>query len=279
MSSTERLKRQQMESDALIGQLLRSREVWKNELQKLDEVKCSLPNLVAGMQALLAGLLPTGHTGKCQETLKVKVVEVYSVCNVDVWQKYKTRRDSIKRRFCSQSVIKSPEDSRLRANPRLHSLEALLQQAGSSHIFQESCNEVLLLHGTSAESAQAIALHGFHGRLAKQSGLYGKGVYLTTDACKALSYSNRPPECATAGWFVVTRALPGYPHFTDTHRQGQKRPPFRTLPNGQQELYDSIVAAPGIIYSKAAVARQVHWEYVVSDWQAYPEYLVKFQRL
>ncbi|CAE8679120.1 unnamed protein product [Polarella glacialis] len=279
ISLGQRLKRQQMESDALIWQLLRSREVWKNELQKLDEVKCSLPNLVAGMQAVLAGLLPTGHTGKCQETLKVKVVEVYSVCNVDVWQKYKTQRDTIKRRLCNQSVIKSPEDSKLRANPRLHSLGALLLQGGSSHILQEACNEVLLLHGTSAESAQAIALQGFDGRLARESDLYGKGVYLTTDACKALSYSSKPPECATTGWFVVARALLGYPHFTETHRQGQNRPPFRALPNGQQELYDSIVAAPGIIYSKADFARQVHWEYVVSDWQAYPEYLVKYQRL
>ena len=43
-----------LEYDALIKQLLRSREVWKNELQKLDKVKCSLPHLVVGMQALLA---------------------------------------------------------------------------------------------------------------------------------------------------------------------------------------------------------------------------------
>ena len=45
-------------------------------------------------------------------------------------------------------------------------------------------NEVLLLHGTSEESARLIIRHGFDDRLTQRKH-YGRGVYLTTDACKA----------------------------------------------------------------------------------------------
>ena len=45
-------------------------------------------------------------------------------------------------------------------------------------------NEVLLLHGTSEESARLIIRHGFDDRLTQRTH-YGRGVYLTTDACKA----------------------------------------------------------------------------------------------
>merc|ERR1712061_256145 len=63
-------------------------------------------------------------------------------------------------------------------------------------------NEVLLLHGTS--KADDIALQGFDDRMNRRN-LYGIGVYLTIDACKAAQYCE-------GGELVIARAILGHPY-------------------------------------------------------------------
>ena len=58
---------------------------------------------------------------------------------------------------------------------------------GSIHHY---ANEVVLLHGATEENAQQIVKQGFDERLT-QPKLYGRGVYFTADACKAVQYSGQ----------------------------------------------------------------------------------------
>ena len=46
------------------------------------------------------------------------------------------------------------------------------------------CNEAVLLHGTERETAEKIIRQGFDERLCHRH-YYGRGIYLTTDFCKA----------------------------------------------------------------------------------------------
>ena len=73
---------------------------------------------------------------------------------------------------------------------------------------RKRANEVLCIHGTTKESASHIADQGFDDRLANRE-VYGRGMYCTTDACKAVQLGRRlkvnshlvdqNPECMTTG--------------------------------------------------------------------------------
>jgi catechol 2,3-dioxygenase-like lactoylglutathione lyase family enzyme len=48
-------------------------------------------------------------------------------------------------------------------------------------LWERGANEVFLLHGTSVTDAKQIEVQGFDDRLCQRM-LYGRGVYLTTEA-------------------------------------------------------------------------------------------------
>ena len=59
-----------------------------------------------------------------------------------------------------------------------------LSDAFQFSTFDPSANEVFLLHGTTQHNANHIMKQGFDASLCSR-GLYGRGVYFTTDSCKA----------------------------------------------------------------------------------------------
>ena len=71
---------------------------------------------------------------------------------------------------------------------------------------RKRANEVLCIHGTTKESASHIANQGFDDRLGNRE-LYGRGIYCTTDACKAAQYCN----FGEGGCIILARALLGHP--------------------------------------------------------------------
>lgn len=42
-----------------------------------------------------------------------------------------------------------------------------------------------MLHGTTVDKIDMIAQYGFDQRMARESGLYGQGVYFTDQSCKS----------------------------------------------------------------------------------------------
>merc|ERR1712129_157773 len=135
-------------------------------------------------------------------------------------------------------------------------------------------NEVVLLHGTTADVADKIAKQGFDERLCER-GLYGRGVYFTTDFCKTLQYC----DVGTSKCVLVARVILGHPYMAQGPMETHERPPE------VEECgvpHDSTVARPGTpkgrAKGKGKRPHQIHWEFVVprGDLQIYPELIVRF---
>merc|ERR1712187_1056334 len=118
---------------------------------------------------------------------------------------------------------------------------------------------------------------GFDERLTQRK-LYGRGVYFTSDACKAAKYCGMGGGC-----LIVARVLLGQAFFADRPMPDLERPPEI---QGQGVPHDSVVAQPGVPRKRiipkggwstqthqGGTARQAHWEFVVprGDLQTYPE--------
>ena len=86
---------------------------------------------------------------------------------------------------------------------------------------------LLLLHGTWADNARAIAKQGFDEALSQRA-LYGRGVYFTTDACKVAQYPcsgyRGIGSSATSGCIIVARVVLGHPYMADEPMNAHMRP-------------------------------------------------------
>ena len=147
---------------------------------------------------------------------------------------------------------------------------------------QDWANEALLLHGTLYENAIKIARVGFDENLCKR-GLYGAGVYMTTNLCKAVQ-----KEYTGAGrskCVIIGRTILGHPYLAKGPRDPHARPP--DIEGGLGIPHDSVIAKPGTPNGKSGKGKgkgkqqgeQVHWEMVIrrGDLQIYPELIVKLQ--
>ena len=138
-----------------------------------------------------------------------------------------------------------------------------------------SANEVLPLHGTNHDNITEIACEGSDERLSQRK-LFGRGIYLTTDSCKADQYCGH----GTNGCIIVARVLLGQLFLAERPMQMHERPP---LVEGTGVPYDSIIARPGIPNGKSKAKgknanRQVHREFVVPrGCQIYPELFIHFK--
>ena len=198
----------------------------------------------------------------------VVVTEVFGVANTQLWKAYLLKLQHIARALrdrqnCPWATKICPD---------------LLQMEEALPFVQlDRCaNEVLLLHGTEAEAAHDIARQGFDGRLSRRA-LYGSGVYLTVDACKAAD----PQYCGNqaTSFMIVARAILGHPFLAQGPMPKHNRPPWV---EGTDILHDSTIAIPGIPTGKGngkgKRLQQQHWEFVLPDSQLYPQYIVKFTR-
>merc|ERR1711957_633057 len=114
---------------------------------------------------------------------------------------------------------------------------------------------------------------GFDDRMTRRH-FYGRGVYFTTDSCKALEYCDKGP----AKCIIVARVILGHPFIAKGPMKNSERPPaVDDLPGIR---HDSVIAIPGIPNGRNGTGgRQLHWEFIVprGDLQIYPELLVKFK--
>merc|ERR1712151_1025441 len=100
-------------------------------------------------------------------------------------------------------------------------------------------------------------------------GLYGRGVYFTTDSCKAQQYCGNGSDRT----IILARVLLGHPYITSGPLHSHDRPP---IIEAHGVPYDSTLARPGTPKGKGK-GKQLHWEFVVQrgDLQAYPELLIR----
>jgi len=239
-------------------------EIWRHQGSNAAKVKpCSC--LIPAAQKALRTLVPSDHHGRCALMRGAEVTSVDAITNMKLWKQYGFKRSEMvetleDRRQCPWVENISPEVTKL--------------QKCFPHVrLNDAANEVLLLHGTTEDNAMCVVREGFDDRLSHRH-LYGRGIYLTTDPCKAMEYCNDGPiKC-----ILVARVILGHPFLADGPMKNSDRPPEVTHLPGIR--HDSVIARPGIKNGKSgSKGRQVHWEFVVprGDLQIYPELIVKFK--
>jgi len=190
----------------------------------------------------------------------VNIVKVEAVANIGLWKKYCTNRSDLVERLQA-----------CRGCPWVDDLvpEVAKFQDAFPHIkLERSANEVLLLHGTPAQTALQIAQEGFDDRLSRPNALYGTGIYLSTDPCKIMKYCGKDSR----GFAILSRVLIGYPYMAQGPMKEHKRPP---KVEGHHVLHDSIIARPGIPNNQNG-GTQTHWEFVARE-KVYPELIIEFE--
>eukprot|EP01006_Ploeotia_vitrea_P066418 TRINITY_DN94939_c0_g1_i1.p1 TRINITY_DN94939_c0_g1~~TRINITY_DN94939_c0_g1_i1.p1 ORF type:complete len:266 (+),score=16.30 TRINITY_DN94939_c0_g1_i1:36-833(+) len=132
-------------------------------------------------------------------------------------------------------------------------------------------NYVYLFHGTQKEHIGDICTNGLDPRFNTQS-LYGSGVYLTDQFCKALQYA--PPDSEGHCWVFYCRVLLGNAHTIVDKQDVSINEKCGRGANPRN--CNSLVAKGGFTQHWAT---QVHNEFVVKDgFQCYPEFLLKVKR-
>lgn len=216
----------------------------------------------------------------------IKSIAVHRIENPSLWKRYvQMKEEMISRRSCPAPVIEPP------INP--------------DQVLDQRVNEVYLWHGTRRNRlelvgstrttdeyvipAERIEADGFDERIANR-GLYGHGIYFTSQSCKAGQYSNDSISKRDGKHVLYySRVLLGDCYTAKGPMNDLRRPPkrrwnvFKHMQNlfaGSGEpplLYDSVVVNEGID-GHAGPGTQVHREFVIYNGrQAYPEYEVVIQ--
>lgn len=207
--------------------------------------------------------------------MKVRIRKVDRVENIIPWQSYAARRLEL--------VERSNTSGKTRDSRSLVSRE--IEVADSQ--LDDISNEVYLWHGLPAGNVPMVAYSGLDERIANCKGLYGAGIYLTDQWCKALQYA-RAGKCSIRhkvcqGYYrcscpgpkrvLLCRVLLGeaYEVKRNDDLKGQRRPPERP-DAGPGAVYDSIIAKQGFINGR----QQHHREFVLFDRKSvYPEWIIE----
>merc|ERR1719161_1278884 len=165
-------------------------------------------------------------------------------------------------------------------------------------------NEFFLWHGCPSSTGNLIAQGGFDERVASMKGLYGAGIYMTPQSCKAWRYARAdgcptpsssastgnvrrgasqrgcgkvPCECRSgeedSRCLLLVRAILGHVHHARGSLRGIRRPPPRP---GETDAVacDSVVALPGV--ARPGGLQNQHAEAVLFDRsQVYPEFIIR----
>ncbi len=244
-------------------------EVWRHQESKEAVQLHPRPHMASVVQEALRQLVPRSHYEPCVAMQFVRVRAVKQVANVSLWKQYALRRqqtaDALRdRRTCPWAN---------RVAPGVADLGRLFPHVR----LEPMANEVLLLHGTKAELAKRISRQGFDDRVLKR-GLYGHGVYFSTEACKAAQFCGGGGH----GCIILARVILGHPFLAAEPTPKNTRPPEVW---GQGVPHDSTIARPGIPNGTGGfglgggAGLQTHWEFVVQrgDLQAYPELIIEIE--
>ncbi|CAK9089119.1 Protein mono-ADP-ribosyltransferase PARP11 (ADP-ribosyltransferase diphtheria toxin-like 11) (ARTD11) (Poly [ADP-ribose] polymerase 11) (PARP-11) [Durusdinium trenchii] len=249
-------------------------------LQPLEAPPCREvrnPDLLAKVRDILQS---TGHAWdnsqvcSCMQTARIKSIQ--RIENWSLWQRYKAKRATMRREHASYEVSVTP------AALDLDALGDDLVMTGNQSAFDfdealsQDVDEKILLHGTSGQNANDIAMNGFRHQTC-HGAMYGDGVYFASSACKShettCQHHKSACRCTCERTLIIARVALGDAYYARETRYGQSKVPIKTESG---VAYDSIVVNPGRIAGHNST--QMHQEFViVDDEQAYPCYVVQYE--
>ena len=255
------------------------------------------------VQMLVDGTCNSGALGsgadqkECGSYSCLRVVRVERVENPALWRRYSIFSFTLHARTLASTHARTHARTwcryRLRYTELLADLRRLPRSVASTELgkapvksrpdnawnseahLDKDVREHYLFHGTSADTAKRIANDGFEERVARLGGLYGAGAYFAEQSNKSDQYTKADADGIHR--MFVARVLLGA-HVLDS-----------PVPQNELRILPEIptaaaAAAPGgggcsVRYSSLLGLFGVHREFVVYDGrQAYPEYLVHYQR-
>jgi len=172
--------------------------------------------------------------------------------------------------------------------PKHTPVKSQLNQGLPDSSLDHASNEVYLWHGLPASKVPVVAKGHLDNRMANCRGLYGDGIYLTDQWCKALQYTRagkcsirhnvcgekRRCRCVGPKRALLCRAAMGEAYYVPKFNNLSKRqqwPPERT-DTGPGVAHDSVVAEP----ERADAGEQAHREFVLFDQKSvYPEWIIE----
>ena len=240
-------------------------EAWRMNRQMQTNIYRELPPWDAAfsqIQQALVEACPVNHYGDCKRARDIKILGLQQVCNIRTWKAYEFRKEEIRKELESRGSV-----------PTITS--TLSSEVCRWAHLDSKINEVLLLHGT--RQIDQIAEFGFDQRLARESGLYGQGIYFTDHSCKSLQYSGADPRIhGSPGHLIIARVILGHPHNAAGPLKQLKVEPMVDPNDSSKGRCHSVIVQPGIL--KNSGLEQVHREFVLFNGaQAYPEMIVHFE--
>ena len=197
-----------------------------------------------------------------------KVVRARRVEDSNLWCRYIDWKRSLGAQLQANGLLRCTPPNELDGNPESgHALTATIlsefhgDEAISVENMAPGLNEMLLWHGTSQKSAEAISEIGFEVKTSGTHGRrFGHGVYLAEDLNKSLSY------CSTANnvkYVLLCRAVCGHMYYTEKHWHSDAT--SEATSRGKH----CVLANPD---------RSGPREYIVlQESHVYPEYIVEFE--
>ncbi|CAD7935038.1 unnamed protein product [Amoebophrya sp. A25] len=197
-----------------------------------DVKKSHMINLLPFRLERFAAQLRLTHCGGQCPSKMTAIIDVtrkwriYGVENWPLWQKYERARRALRdenRQQGGQCCTSIQCDGLLK---RIHVGVRELFPTCQLHLAAD-VNEVFLFHGTDAIGCEKILTSGFDFRIAKESCLYGQGLYFASNVCKSLQYtgsrhknkkyekSKKHRKTEKTGSLIIARVLIGEPCLTD----------------------------------------------------------------
>ena len=238
-------------------------EAWRMSRQLQTKICKELNHGDAAFSRIQQGLVeacPPDHFGNCRRMRGLRITRLDQVYNVGLWKDYEVRKEKVRKELEGRDSVPSITSN-------------LPSRVCSWVHLDGKINEVLLIHGTTQDKIDQIANFGFDERLARESGLYGQGVYFTDQSCKSFQYSGAPWQ--DSGCFIIARVILGHPYSAPGPLKQAKVEPMVDSNDPSKGRCHSVIAQPG---TPTIGQKQVHREFVLfSGAQAYPEMIVHFK--
>ena len=244
---------------------MKLQETWRlsRQLNKICMELNDQDPAFSDIQKALVEACPLDHYDKCERVKNVRITGLQQVCNVGLWKTYEFQKERVRKELENRAGVPAVTST-------------LPAHVCSWAHLDGKINEVLLIHGTTQDKTDQIAHLGFDARRARESGLYGQGVYFTDQSCKSFQYSGAKRQ--NSGCFIIARVILGHASEAQGSMRNEKWEPLVEPGNPAKGSYHSVIANPGT--PNGAPQKQVHREFVLFNGaQAYPEMIVHFTKI
>eukprot|EP00930_Biecheleria_cincta_P084306 TRINITY_DN73798_c0_g1_i1.p1 TRINITY_DN73798_c0_g1~~TRINITY_DN73798_c0_g1_i1.p1 ORF type:complete len:434 (-),score=74.87 TRINITY_DN73798_c0_g1_i1:68-1369(-) len=211
------------------------------------------------------------HAGEssCDCMKRAQVARVLRAENFHLWTTHHNLVQLMRSDLRQRGVHSAP----LHPSP-----SAVLSDLTAEYVDQDS--EVLqtfLFHGTSFQTAAAIAQEGFDPWLSGP-GYYGHGTYFATQACESHQCSTADKEKCNGIFqdlhtILVSRVASGSIWYADKVDPELLRPP---LQDEVKRRYDCVVAKPGPLPGHNKLYQSLQEVVIFEKAQAYPDFIVQY---